>query len=175
MGERKQGRQLAQHNLRIGPAENRLALFGSEDVLEHPLDAPLLLLAVRMDVEVHRRGDAGMPGDDARGFDGVFALDAARGEALPHPVELQRPFIAVFICPWFYGRRLVAQYVIIRLQHFYQTPDSLERLDILLWQFAKRYFPKSAFDQSFQAENTPLSCATSATTEGLSMQNALSR
>ena len=100
-----------------------------------------------------------------------------------HPVELQlgyaellqRLFLVVSVCPWFYGRRLVAQYVIIRLQHFYQTHDSLERLDILLWQIAKRYFPKSAFDQPFQAENTPLSCTASAAIEGLSMQNTLSR
>ena len=64
-----------------------------------------------MDVDVHRRGDVGMPEDDAHGLDGVFALDAARGEAMPHPVELQfgyaellqRLFIVVSICPWFYG------------------------------------------------------------------------
>ena len=99
MGERKQDRQLTQHNLRIGPAENRLALFGSEDVLEHPLDAPLLLLVVRMDVDVHRRGDVGMPEDDAHGLDGVFALDAARGEAMPHPVELQFGYIKVVNAP----------------------------------------------------------------------------
>ena len=161
------------------PTKGRAAFL--QDILRHPFDAPLLLFVVGMDVEVHRRGDVGAPKNDADGIDGFFALDAARGEAMPHPVELQlgyaellqRLFIVVSICPWFYGRRPITQYVIIRLQHFCQSPDSLERLDILLWQFAKRYFPKSAFDQPFQAENTPLSCTTSATTEGLSMQNTL--
>lgn len=64
-----------------------------------------------MDVEVHRRGDVGVPKNDADGLDRVLALAAARGEAMPHPVELQlgcaeflqRLFIVVFICPWFYG------------------------------------------------------------------------
>ena len=42
-----------------------------------------------MDVEVHRRGDVGVPKNDADGLDRVLALDAAGGEALPKPVELE--------------------------------------------------------------------------------------
>ena len=44
------------------PTKGRAAFL--QDILKHPFDAPLLLFVVGMDVEVHRRGDAGGSGPE---------------------------------------------------------------------------------------------------------------
>lgn len=100
---------------------------------EHTVDTSLFLLHIRMDIEVERDADVGMPQQNAHSLIVAFAFDAARSETVPQTVKFHRrqaerqyeSFVIVPVGARFGRLWLVCQNVEISVHYFLDGTDHL--------------------------------------------------
>ena len=101
---------------------------------EHTVDTSLFLLHIRMDIEVERGADVGMPQQNAHSLIVAFAFDAARSETVTKAVKfhqrqaerLHELFVVVSIGARFCRLRFIRQDIEISVHDLFNGTNHLQ-------------------------------------------------